>query len=134
MYNAAFLSIVTLIYMGPALVNGGPFFYFDSAAYIENIAKAVAKLWPEGPDLLADAGSTAAGAAFDQGQDDNIVYSGRSVYYGALAYAGWITTIWVPVVAQCLTLAWLTKELTQRLFETNWHQVTILLTVGLTLG
>lgn len=134
MYNAVFLSVVTLIYMGPALVNGGPFFYFDSAAYIENVAKAVAKLWPGIPDVLADAGSTAADAAFDQGQDDNIVYSGRSVYYGALAYTGWITTIWVPVVAQCLTLAWLTKELTQRLFETNWRQVTILLAVGLTLG
>lgn len=134
MYSAVFLSVVTLIYMGPSLVNGGPFFYYDSAYYIENVAEAVAKLWHETPDLLTDAGFATAGAPFVQGQGDNIVYSGRSVYYGALLYTGLKTTIWLPVMIQCLTMAWLTEQLTRRIFNTNWRQVTILVAAILTLG
>lgn len=134
MYNAVFLSVVTLIYMSPSLANDGPFVYFDSAAYIENVAKAVAKLWPASPDLPAEAGSATTEAAFGQVQGDNIIYSGRSIYYGALVYAGWITKIWLPVIIQCLTMAWLTKELTRRIFDTKWRQVTVLVAAVLTLG
>ncbi len=134
MSNASFLIAVTIVYMAPALINGGPFFYYDSAAYIENVAKAIAKLWHVSHDTRPSLSSTSSNSSFGVGQGDGIIYSGRSIYYGGLAYAGWITTIWLPIAVQCLTLAWLTAGQSRLLLGTSWRRGTLLIAAALAFG
>lgn len=133
---AAFLAALTVIYMAPALLNGGPFFYFDSAAYIEYVAKAVSRLWPASAGVRPALGTSPVmpASSFGTVQGDGIVYSGRSVYYGVLAYAGWITTIWVPVILQCLTLGWLTAKHTHRLIGQNDRRIAVFIAAVLAFG
>lgn len=125
----------------PALINGGPLFYFDSAAYIEIPAKALAKLQPylqaesiETPQLATSFGKTdtVLPNTFGRAQNDGVVYSGRSAYYGALAYLGWITTLWFPIVVQCLAGAWLIADIFRILAPKRWILAFFASTVALT--
>ena len=112
------------------LLNGGPFFYFDTATYIEQLAKAVDVLF--GSETAAVTGQEGAaagvsgasgGTQFGARQGDRIVVGGRSIYYSALAYAGWITTVWLPVAVQALTLSWLVLALLRHLGTRHWALV-----------
>lgn len=94
------------ILMCPVLWNGAPIFYDDSAAYLNGVAKALgAALPPAGgaPPITPSDGAPGAGAG---PLADRTVFSGRSIYYSALAWIGTITSVWVVVAAQCLVAAW----------------------------
>ena len=109
----------TVLVLCPALVNRLPFFYFDSTTYIEQIAKALKVILPSSG--AAQAASLApvepvvrTTVDFGAPEADRIVFSGRSVYYGLLAWIGWASSIWLPVVIQAATLSWLVVTLFYR--------------------
>ena len=115
--------------MGPAFVNGSPFFYYDSAGYIEGVAKAVRAIFFE-----SRARGITAEEQFGAISGDNVVQGGRSIYYGALAFLGWKTTIWLPVFVQCLALSWLIVMHVQRLSGNVWPRVSVAILALLALG
>lgn len=118
--------IGAVVLMAPSLLNGAPVFYFDSAAYIAQVAKAweVLRSTAEArgaPEAIVAMGALGEGAAaFGTPQEDGVVMAGRSIYYGALAHAGWITTIWLPVVVQALAASWLVVALFRHLAGPSW--------------
>ena len=121
--------IGTVLLMIPAIMNGSPLFYFDSAAYMESGAKVLRAVFHDG-----GAGRTAAGERFGEIDGDRIVQSGRSVYYGVLAFAGWKTTIWLPVLVQCLALAWLVVTHARNLAGNLWPGVSLAILAILAFG
>jgi hypothetical protein len=132
--TGAIVSLGTVFILGPAFLNGAPFFYFDTASYIEQIAKASQILLGHSDaaetsmvtSLQAGAGT---GAGFGVAETDKIVFSGRSAYYGVLAWLGWISSIWLPVALQAATLSWLVVTLFRHSVDRWWWQ-TALLTLG----
>ena len=74
--------------LAPALINRGPFVYFDTAGYLGQADGAVRLLGGRlgmGPDPTAGApGAPALGPE----AADGVVTAGRSIYYGLLAWAG----------------------------------------------
>lgn len=114
---AGLVVLGTLVVMALPLLNGGPFFYFDTSAYIEQAAKAFDVLFSHAlnPQTAASAPKT-----FGVPQNDKVVLGGRSIYYGIFAYAGWVTSMWLPVVVQSLTLSWLVVLLFRCLDIPRW--------------
>jgi hypothetical protein len=126
----------TVLVLCPALVNGLPFFYFDSTTYIEQIAKALKVILPSSG--AAQAASLApvepvvrTTVDFGAPEADRIVFSGRSVYYGLLAWIGWASSIWLPVVIQAATLSWLVVTLFYHHVGRWWWQAALLSLAGL---
>jgi len=96
--------------MCPVLWNRAPLLYFDTAGYVGSMARAMDLIFPKSllPDVTTAGGlPSTAGQAFSQDNQDNNVYSGRSIYYGALAWLGAATSIWLTVAVQAIALAWL---------------------------
>ncbi len=129
--------------LAPALLNGAPLFYFDTAGYIHNIEMAVQRLLPFEAAPAAEAAEPAAAPADPAaapadpaaGADaSNGLRSGRSVYYGALAWLGWQLSIWLPALVQCLALAWLVMLHTRTLVGRHWQTVTITILALLAFG
>lgn len=127
--NRAALTVLfgTLILMLPIAINGGAIVYFDSAAYVEQIAKginAVLSSLNSAPTLRTIPNEVSAtspgGGGFGTPQGDKIVIAGRSAYYGALAYLGWKTSMWLPVAVQCLAMSWLVVSLFWHVAKDVW--------------
>lgn len=116
--------------MCPALFNRAPLLYFDTAAYFANIAKAMDLIFPKSflPDIttVSDQPST-AGQVFSHDNQDNIVYGGRSIYYGALAWLGAVTSIWLIVAVQAIALAWLVTLVIRQLVGTVRPAATLII-------
>jgi hypothetical protein len=93
--RAAFLLACVLLYMWPALLNGGPFFFPDSSNYIRAADAAMVTLTghsSQWSDRLTKV-STAQPAGIEPSGTTEVkptrpVLNGRSVYYGALLYIG----------------------------------------------
>lgn len=136
--------IGALVLVVPMGINGGPIVYFDTAAYIEQIAKGVAAIWPSQPsagvlasagiDGLATTSQPADGAlmAFGVAEGDDVLLTGRSAYYGALAYVGWQTSIWLPALIQSAALSWLVVCLFRRMAGDAWAVASLVTLVLLT--
>jgi hypothetical protein len=112
-----------------AVVNGGPFLHPDSIGYVRGPDVAVMKLAGERyatPWARFDPGAIDQRNAAVKGPsagprtasyNDNEVMAGRSIYYGALAYLGALTSgFWLTVFVQGLAVAWL-AEITLRAFR-----------------
>lgn len=112
----ALVLVGALVLCWAAVVNGGPFFHPDTQSYIRGPDVAVMKLL--GPQFASpwathDPGRAApaapgakavrpGGHSYDDGQ----VLAGRSIYYGALAWLGEITSgFWLTIFVQALAVA-----------------------------
>lgn len=109
----------------PAIWNGQPLLYPDTPTYVRGAEMGFSRLadssparpWlpqsaPSAPSAEASPG--AAGSAPDARRakgltsvEDKVVLAGRSVYYGVLVYAGYLTSdLWLAVVLQALAVAY----------------------------
>lgn len=97
-------------FAAPAMIDGAPFLYFDSADYIYLPEVAIRKLAPWlAPENLPDPpGQPAQSGDAPSRKDDGHVLAGRSLYYGTLAYFSSFLSVWPLVIVQSLVLAWLT--------------------------
>jgi hypothetical protein len=117
------LGIAALVSMWPAFYNGQPFFFGDTSAYVRGADAGIEKLTG-----IRTAWSVAAGASVNPAAaqppvataqtrsdipphtsvnsiQDKTVLSGRSVYYGALLYLGYLAgNFWLTVWLQSLAL------------------------------
>jgi hypothetical protein len=124
--------IGALIVMILPILNGGPFLYFDTSAYIARAANVVNMFFPAAPDIsISSFVTTSNTQTVGVPQSDKIVLGGRSLYFGIFAYAGWATNIWFPVVVQSLTLSWLVVTLFRHLSPPRWEVVALLALVVL---
>jgi hypothetical protein len=124
-----------------AIWNQQPFFYADTTTYLRGAELGVAKIvgagrltpWSPGeqnsapadpasavetPGLRADAPVPAEMQTKPLTSIDNkIVLAGRSVYYGVLLYAGYLTGgMWLAIVVQALCVAYVLHLLMVRLW------------------
>lgn len=107
-------------------LNGGPFFYFDTITYIEQLAKAVQSFFPsDQPLTMGQTELDPRQFEFGLAQSDKTVKGGRSIYYSVPAYLGWVTTIWFPVAIQAMALSWLIVKLFQCTYQAVWVSASI---------
>jgi len=127
-----------------ALLNGQPFFYPDMPTYLRGAEMGAAKLAGPGrlkpwlpaagtctdavpaatvPALEAEPAAAAAAPAARKLKPltsvaDKVVLAGRSVYYGALLYAGYLvdSNMWLAVVFQALCVAYVLQLLMVQLW------------------
>lgn len=106
-----------------ALWNGQPFFYPDTPTYLRGAEMGVARLvgprafkpWlparedtaPTSTDAPAATGLPSRHLKPLTSVEDKVVLAGRSVYYGALLYLGYVTGgMWLSVALQALSVAY----------------------------
>ncbi len=130
--GATSLRVIVLVLTGAAIamglpiLNNGPFFYFDSATYIEQAAKMADVILRATSRETAIASGLETGAqGFGTPGTDKVVLGGRSIYFGMFAYAGWKTSIWLPAIVQALTFSWLVTLLFRYLAPPRWEQVAV---------
>ncbi len=113
---AAIGVVTTASLCWSAFLNGQPFFFADTTAYVRGVDVAVQKalgvttVWSNADG--SDDGGQAVQAAAPQpaaslsSVKQNAVLAGRSVYYGALLYAGHMAGgFWLTVFVQALFVA-----------------------------
>ncbi|NIJ08973.1 hypothetical protein FHS31_002603 [Sphingomonas vulcanisoli] len=112
-----------LALMWPPLVNGQPFFFSDTTAYVRaaDLAVQIASrhhirtAWSRPEAAPAPAGSAPAVGPIaapqvhaSDGQNGGSVMAGRSPYFGMLLYLGYVTSgFWLFVLGQAMTAWWL---------------------------
>ena len=139
--SLVWFAMAVLVLCAAAVVNGQPFFYPDTTAYVRGAEMGLTKVLGERfrTDLLppeavhapiepqADPQFSAAlpktlGSADRKARgltsiEDKIVLAGRSVYYGALLYVAYVTSeFWLAVVLQAMAVAYLLHLLIVRLW------------------
>jgi hypothetical protein len=106
-YGLAFLGAFILIV--PTLLNGYPIFYPDSSTYVRGPDYAVRKIvdsrlttvWSN-VEVAGDQGASGDTKA----ESGKTILSGRSVYYGALAYLGYVfSDFWLTAFLQAYLVA-----------------------------
>lgn len=131
-----------------ALFNGQPFFYPDTPTYLRGAEMGASKLarpgtlkpWLPAPDASAVASAAASSPVAEPAVPagpaqtarklkpltsvgDKVVLAGRSVYYGILLYAGYLTGgMWLAVVVQALCVAYVLQLLMVRLWALSTGQ------------
>ena len=126
------LLTIALLMCWAALWNGQAFFYPDTPTYLRGaemgasrlLGPAALKPWLPAPQ--ADTAQGASGPAASQPPkrmkpltsiEDKVVLAGRSVYYGALVYAGYLAgNMWLTVAVQALVVAYVLQLLMGRLW------------------
>lgn len=115
------LLLLFPVLLWPAAINGGPILFADSTAYIRGPDAIVARLtgqtsaWTRHvprtvPTVISPAMSASGPAASspEPGHPAAVerpILLGRSIYYGAFAYLGVLTTDWLTLALQAL-VAW----------------------------
>ena len=133
---------LALILSLAALWNGQPFFYPDTPTYLRGAEMGVTRVL--GPAALkpwlpvskqTGSFSTLVSATEPEAFrplkpltsiSDSVVLSGRSVYYGALLYAGYLSgNMWLTVAFQALCVAYVLQLLMARLWGLGTWQVVV---------
>ena len=140
---------LALILSLAALWNGQPFFYPDTPTYLRGaemgvtrvLGSAALKPWlPVRKQMEKEKGSPSTPVTATEATEaeasvvrplkpltsiaDNVVLAGRSVYYGALLYAGYLSgNMWLTVAFQALCVAYVLQLLMARLWELGTVQV-----------
>ncbi len=104
----ALLVTAWLALLWPAAMNGQPFLFHDTTAYIRGAAFPAEKfgglktVWSEAaaaPAAAQKAPSVIAKSA--SSVEDKTVFAGRSIYYGSLLFWGFVVGgMWLPVLLQ----------------------------------
>ena len=106
----------------PAILNGQPFFYPDTPAYVRRAEMGVSKVlgadrikpWVGEASAAEEPAAPSAGARAENDRDVSL--AGRSVYYGALVYGAHAAgSLWLAVAAQALCVAGMLHLLIVRL-------------------
>ena len=112
--------LVALAALFPAMLNGGPFFHPDTPSYLRAAAAGAFKLfgiqsdWTQeylqvyatAPAPVATTGSMAATGSVAATPDVPVTLSGRSIYYGFLAYLAYLTgRFWLLIALQSILAA-----------------------------
>lgn len=127
----ATVALAALMLCLVAVLNGQPFFYPDTPSYVRGADMGFTKLL--GPRFATDWSPQAAATRQAQAEpgepaaaaakrftsiEDKIVMAGRSVYYGALLYLGYVSSdLWGVVAVQALAAAYLLHLLMVRLWS-----------------
>lgn len=103
-----FAAAVALL-LWPALLNGAPFIFADTTAYIRGADAGMYRLFGVTSDWTGIAGAPGAataggaGVAVASAQSQEVVLAGRSVFYGAFLYLGWaIKALWATALLQSI--------------------------------
>lgn len=124
------LLLGTLILAAPALLNRQPLLYEDIFSYLRGPAVVLAQIggprfenpWsrvhnPDAAITAAQAPDPAAEAA-PAPPATRYIEAGRSIYWGALAYLGWLTSgFWALILLQAAIIAWLLDLLLLRVLR-----------------
>ena len=114
------LLVGTIIVLAIPLQNGGPFVYPDTTAYLKHAAKFAEQLLPAEHSVETVPARAAQQGDLESSESYNVVTSGRSLYYGLLAYAGWMTSFWATIAIQAGVLSWLVLLLFKSLSPPAW--------------
>ena len=136
--QAGLLCALTLVFCLPAILNGTPFVYVDTATYLAQGQEAMRAflpwLVPEGAAVMPTAADAPPVAAIAS-PDAQPVVGGRSIYYGLAAYAAMaMTGGWAMVVAQAAALAWPILLITRRVAGRRWTWAALLLSLVAAFG
>jgi hypothetical protein len=120
--SLALLATAALLCLA-AVLNGQPFLYPDTPAYVRRAELSVGKVLGEdrikpwiGKPSAAEGPAGSSGGAH-AGNDRSVSLAGRSVYYGALLYAAHAAgSLWLAVAAQALCVAGMLHLLIVRLW------------------
>ncbi|MBC7443910.1 MAG: hypothetical protein H7273_00350 [Polaromonas sp.] len=137
--QAGALLAAALLLCLAALWNGQAFFYPDTPTYLRGaemgasrvLGPATFKPWLPAPQADSAQGAATQGAAESPKRmkaltsiEDKVVLAGRSVYYGALVYAGFLAgKMWLTVAVQALAVAYVLQLLMGRLWGLGSRQV-----------
>ena len=143
------LLAIALLMSLAALWNGQAFFYPDTPTYLRGaemgasrvLGPAAFKPWLPVPQAEPAPGASTSGPAQPPKRikpltsiEDKVVLAGRSVYYGALAYAGYLAgNMWLTVAVQALAVAYVLQLLMGRLWGFSGRQ-TIFVAAALSLA
>ncbi len=119
------LLVGTIIVLAIPLQNGGPFVYPDTTAYLKHAAKFAEQLLPVEDSFETAPAGPAHQPDLESSESYNVVESGRSLYYGLIAYAGWKTSFWATITIQAGVLSWLVLLLFKYLSPPAWPQKAI---------
>jgi len=114
------LLVATIIVLAIPLQNGGPFVYTDTTAYLKHTAKFAEQLLPVEHSFETVPARAAHQPDLESPGSYNVVTSGRSLYYGLFAYAGWMTSFWATIAIQAGVLSWLVLLLFKSLSPPAW--------------
>ena len=139
---------MALVMCWAALWNGQAFFYPDTPTYLRGAEMGASRLlgpvalkpWLPAPQADPAQGASTPAASQPPKRmkpltsiEDKVVLAGRSVYYGALVYAGYLAgNMWLTVAVQALAVAYVLQLLMGRLWGFGSRQ-TILVAAGLSL-
>ncbi len=101
--SASFFAALALVFsLWPALYNGQPFFFPDTTAYVRGADAGISKLTHRKSVWTEALPTTGANVSHKPGgkRDDRAILAGRSVYYGAVLYAGSALAFWPTVLFQ----------------------------------
>jgi len=142
-WHPGLTAVLALVLCVLALLNGQPFFYPDTPTYLRGAEMGAAKLagpgtlkpWLPAPGASAGAAPGATAPAAEPAPPaapaptarklkpltsvaDKVVLAGRSVYYGALLYAGYLvdSNMWLAVAVQALCVAYVLQLLMVQLW------------------
>ena len=107
LYGLAFLGAFILLI--PTFLNGYPIFYPDSSTYVRGPDYAVRKI--VSPNLATvwsnvEVAGEQSGSTDSKSESGKTILSGRSVYYGALVYLGYIVSdFWLTAFLQAYLVA-----------------------------
>ena len=132
LHQSGVLLAVALLLCLTALWNGQAFFYPDTPTYLRGaemgasrvLGPAALKPWLPAPQADASPGASVPDADGPPKRmkpltsiEDKVVLAGRSVYYGALVYAGFLAgNMWLTVAVQALAVAYVLQLLMGRLW------------------
>lgn len=98
----------TAILCGIAVVNRGPFYFYDTIGYLRSASQGLDRVLGLPAAAPASPERDPANPAPATGEDANVKWGNRSIYYGAvLAIADRLDAMVVVAVAQGLVAAWM---------------------------
>src|SRR5258707_5946729 len=116
-YRLGIYLVLLIGCVSVAVINGQPFFYYDTSAYVEGPDAAVGRLFGDNfrtvwtqkttsSSPAAVANPSRAGASAEpakETQPRQPIITGRSLYYGMLVYVGHLTShFWLTVFVQAI--------------------------------
>jgi hypothetical protein len=117
--RASLLLTLSFIFLWPAVMNHGPFYFVDTRTYIRTEDAALAKILHTHTDWTADDSAAAPPTQQSYLALHNLsgshsrslsevkqkgIFVGRSLFWGMLPYVGWKSGFWLTIFLQSASL------------------------------